>query len=226
MTTTSSSAHLDEKGTASRVLPRAAAALLAPLAAAALALAPSPALAHDVLTDSSPEDGQTLETVPEEVVLTFNNAPMEGGSGSAVVVTGPDGETTYEDGELSFDGTDVSVALSPLDEAGEYTIGFRVVSSDGHPIQDSLTFTVTEEAVAAAAPEPEAGESEAPAAEEADEPAGEPAAEEVSAEEADEGGVSPVALAVVAVVAIAGIGAVVLVLVRMRNRQGGGADRK
>ncbi|GAA1450217.1 copper resistance CopC family protein [Nocardiopsis tropica] len=226
MTTTSSSAPLDEKGTASRVLPRAAAALLAPLAAAALALAPSPALAHDVLTDSSPEDGQTLETVPEEVVLTFNNAPMEGGSGSAVVVTGPDGETTYEDGELSFDGTDVSVALSPLDEAGEYTIGFRVVSSDGHPIQDSLTFTVTEEAVAAAAPEPEAGESEAPAAEEADEPAGEPAAEEVSAEEADEGGVSPVALAVVAVVAIAGIGAVVLVLVRMRNRQGGGADRK
>ncbi|WP_433698512.1 copper resistance CopC family protein [Nocardiopsis sp. CA-288880] len=227
MTTTSSSAPLDETGTASRVLPRAAAALLAPLAAAALALAPSPALAHDVLTDSSPEDGQTLETVPEEVVLTFNNAPMEGGSGSAVVVTGPDGETTYEDGELAFDGTDVSVALSPLDEAGEYTIGFRVVSSDGHPIQDSLTFTVTEEAVAAAAPEPEpeAGESEAPAAEEADEPAGEPAAEEVSAEEADEGGVSPVALAVVAVVAIAGIGAVVLVLVRMRNRPGG-ADRK
>ncbi|MFJ9557130.1 copper resistance protein CopC [Nocardiopsis sp. NPDC101807] len=224
--TTTSSTPVAGTGAASRVLPRAAAALLAPLAAAALALAPSPALAHDVLTDSSPEDGQTLETVPEEVVLTFNNAPMEGGSGSAVVVTGPDGETTYEDGELSFDGTDVSVALSPLDEAGEYTIGFRVVSSDGHPIQDSLTFTVTEEAAAAAAPEPEAGESEAPAAEEADEPAEEPAAEEVSAEEADEGGVSPVALAVVAVVAIAGIGAVVLVLVRTRNRPGGGADQK
>jgi len=222
--TTTSSTPVHATGAAPRLLPRAAAALLAPLAAVALALAPSPALAHDVLTGSSPEDGETLETVPEEVVLTFNNAPMEGGSGSAVVVTGPDGETTYEDGELTFDGVDVSVALSPLDQAGEYTIGFRVVSSDGHPIQESLAFTVTEEAVAAAAPEPEEGGSESPAAEEADEPAEEPAAEEASAEETDEGGVSLTALAVVAVVAVAGIGAVVLVLARMRNRPGG--DRK
>jgi len=196
------------------MFPRAATALLAPLAAAALALAPSPALAHDVLTGSSPEDGETLETVPEEVVLTFNNAPMEGGSGSAVVVTGPDGETTYEDGELTFDDVDVSVALSPLDQAGEYTIGFRVVSSDGHPIQESLAFTVTEEAVAAAAPEPEAEESGPPSDEEADEPA----------EETDEGGVSLTALAVVAAVAVAGIGAVVLVISRMRNRPGGGGQ--
>ena len=75
MTTTTCAPH-HEAGTAPRPLARAAAALLAPLAAVALALAPSPALAHDVLTSSDPEDGATLETVPEEVVLTFNNAPM------------------------------------------------------------------------------------------------------------------------------------------------------
>ncbi|WP_435109609.1 copper resistance CopC family protein [Nocardiopsis synnemataformans] len=214
----------------SRALPRAAAAVLAPLAAAALALAPSPALAHDVLTGSNPEDGATLDTVPEEVVLSFNNSPMEGGSGSAVVVTGPDEETTYEEGDLAFDGTDVSVGLAPLDQAGEYTIGFRVVSSDGHPIQDTLTFSVTEEAVAAAAPEPEESETaQEPAGETAQEQAQEPS-DEVNADEAageeESGGVSPVALAVVAVVAVAGIAAVVLVAVRMRRRPGGDAGRK
>ncbi|WP_190394207.1 copper resistance CopC family protein [Nocardiopsis quinghaiensis] len=229
MTTDHSIPAHDDAGP-SRVLPRVAAALLAPLAAA-LVLAPSPALAHDALTGSSPEDGQTLDSVPEEVVLTFSNAPMEGGSGSAVVVTGPDEETTYEEGEPAFDGTDVSVGLSTLDQAGEYTIGFRVVSSDGHPIQDTLTFSVTEEAVAAAAPESVPEETAPDEAEEAgteEEAAGEPA-EEAPADEAPASeGVSPVALALLAVVAVGGIAAVVLVAVRMRKRPGagGGADQK
>lgn len=218
--TTTHRARVDEDTTPSRVLPRVAAALLTPLAAAALVLAPSPALAHDTLIESTPENGETLDAVPEEVVLTFSNSPMEGGSGSAIIVTGPDGETTYEEGDLTFDGTDVSVGLSPLDEAGEYTIGFRVVSSDGHPIQESLTFSVTEEAVAEAAPEPEPEESD-PAEESADEPA-EEAPEESSVEEADEGGVSPVALIVLAAVALGGIAAVVLVIVRMRSSSGSG----
>ncbi|WP_306370631.1 copper resistance CopC family protein [Nocardiopsis sp. CC223A] len=183
--------------------------------AAALVAAPAPALAHDVLTGSDPEDGATLDTVPEEVVLSFNNAPMEGGSGSAVVVTGPDGETTYEDGDLAFDGLDVSVGLLPLDEAGEYTIGFRVVSSDGHPIQDSLTFSVTEEAVAAAAPAEESAEPT--------EAAGEPTAEEspveVEASEAateDEGGL-PVGLIAIVAVGVIAIAAVAVVALRLRK---------
>lgn len=223
MTTTT---RTPDTAATSRTPARAAAAVLAPLAAAALALAPSPALAHDVLTGSNPEDGATLDTVPEEVVLSFNNSPMEGGSGSAVVVTGPDEETTYEEGDLTFDGTDVSVGLAPLDQAGEYTIGFRVVSSDGHPIQDTLTFSVTEEAVAAAAPEPEESETaQEPAAEPEQEPADEVNADE-AADEEESGGVSPVALAVVAVVAVAGIAAVVLVAVRMRKRPGGDAGQK
>ncbi|MDE3724413.1 copper resistance protein CopC [Nocardiopsis sp. N85] len=185
------------------------------LVAAALMAAPAPALAHDVLTGSNPKDGATLDTVPEEVVLSFNNEPMTGGSGSAVVVTGPDGETTYEDGEPAFDGLDVSVGLLPLEEAGEYTIGFRVVSSDGHPIQDSLTFTVTEEAVAAAAPEESAepgGVAEETAAESA--PAEEVEASEAAAEE--EGGL-PVGVIVLVVVGVIALAAIAIVAVRLRK---------
>lgn len=198
------------------------AALIVPFAAAGLLLAPSPALAHDVLIDSDPEDGATLDALPEEVVLTFNNSPLESGEGNAIVVTGPDGETTYEEGGLDFDGPDVSVGLAPLDEEGEYSIGYRVVSSDGHPIQDTLTFTVTEEAVAEAAPdeeeeadEEEAAEDEAAAEESIDES---PASAEDTA--ADEAGTSPIMVLAGVIAAIAAIGAVVLVIVRMRNRPG------
>lgn len=199
------------------------AALLAPFAAALL-LAPAPAFAHDVLIDSNPEDGAALDTVPEEVVLTFNNSPIAGGSGSAIVVTGPDGAENQE-GELEFDGTDVSVGLAPLGEAGEYGIAYRVVSSDGHPIQDTLTFSVSEEAIAAAAPEepeedPAAAEEEAPA-EEAETTDGPLESAENTA--AEESGTSPLMVLAGVVAAVAALGAIVLVAVRLRNRPGAGS---
>ncbi|MEU3017359.1 copper resistance CopC family protein [Nocardiopsis sp. NPDC007018] len=198
------------------------AALLAPFAAALL-LAPAPAFAHDVLIASDPEDGATLDAAPEEVTLTFNNAPMAGGSGSAIVVTAPDGSEVQE-GELTFDGTDVSVGLAPLTEAGDYGISFRVVSSDGHPIQEGLAFSLSEEAVEAAAPEPtedEAAGTEDEAAEEAPEDTADAtAAEDTAADE--QGGTSPLLVLAGVVVAVAAIGAVVLVIVRGRNRPGSG----
>ncbi|WP_017603960.1 copper resistance CopC family protein [Nocardiopsis alkaliphila] len=194
------------------------ATLITPLAAAALLLAPSPALAHDVLIASDPEDGATLETVPEEVLLTFNNSPAEGGGGSAIVVTGPDGETQYEDGELTFDGPNVSVDLAPLDEAGEYDISYRVVSSDGHPIQDTLTFTVTEEAITAAAPEEPVEEEEEPT--ETEQPAEEVEESPAAAEEpaAESGSGTMLLLGGVATLAV--IGLIVILVVRMRKRPG------
>src|SRR5699024_12180429 len=103
---------------------RAAVFALASLTTAALVLAPTPASAHDVLISSSPEEGQTLEELPEEVVLTFNNTPLENDDGNAVVVTGPDGESTYEEAELTSDGTDVLVQLPTLDEAGQDSVDY------------------------------------------------------------------------------------------------------
>lgn len=190
---------------------RAAALALAPFTAAALVLVPSPALAHDVLTDSTPEDGETLDTAPEEVVLTFNNAPLETGDGNAISVTGPDEETTYETGDLAFDGNDVTTDLEPLDQAGDYTIGYRIVSSDGHPIQETLTFSVPEEAVADAASEEDA-ETDDAAAEGAED------ADEEDAEAADdEDGISGMTVGIIIAVAVVALGAVILVAARVRK---------
>lgn len=176
-------------------------------------LAPSPALAHDVLTSSTPEDGQTLDAAPEEVVLTFNNEPLETGEGNAISVTGPDEETTYETGDLVFDGNDVSTELEPLDQAGDYTIGFRVVSSDGHPIQESLSFTLPEEAVADSAPEEESEAGDAAA----EEDTGEAAEDSATDEAADEGGISGMTVGIIIAVAVVVLAAVILVAVRVRK---------
>ncbi|MFV2196239.1 copper resistance CopC family protein [Nocardiopsis sp. LOL_012] len=198
-----------------RLTATAAAAVLA------LAMAPSPALAHDALIDSSPEDGATLDAVPEEVVLTFNNEPLANGSASTVVVTGPDERTYTAEAPLDFDGTDVTAELLPLDQAGDYTVAFRIVSSDGHPIQDTLEFTLTEEAVASTAEEvpAEADGRETAAAEEPAEGTSAAEADETATTEEDGGGVSPLVAGLIVFGVVLCFGGVIN-LVRRRLKRG------
>ncbi|WP_435080901.1 copper resistance CopC family protein [Clavibacter michiganensis] len=156
--------------TGRRPLRRLAAAVAgAALATGALALAglaqgsgPDGALsasAHNYLVSSSPAAGSTIDAPPSEVTLTFNDvildlaaagggggdastgsAPASGGS-SVVQVTGPDGQGThFETGCATDSGRTVSVPVA-LGGSGQYTVTWRVVSADGHPVSDSIAFT-------------------------------------------------------------------------------------
>jgi methionine-rich copper-binding protein CopC len=110
------------------------------LAGLALLLGTLPASAHTRLESSDPADGASLDTAPQTVTLTFNEAiPAEF---SAITVIGPDG-VAYQTGPVSADGGRVSTAVSPLGPAGRYEIGYRVVSDDGHPVTGSVSFTLT-----------------------------------------------------------------------------------
>lgn len=57
-------------------------------------------------------------------------------------MTGPDG-IGYTRGEPAAQGRDLSIDLNPLGPAGTYTVAFRVVSADGHPISGQYTFELT-----------------------------------------------------------------------------------
>jgi hypothetical protein len=72
------------------------------------------------------------------VVLTFDEAVSD--VGDAIVVTAPSG-ARVDDGPTQVQGARVSVGLRRLTEVGGYTVAFRVVSDDGHPVTDTLTFT-------------------------------------------------------------------------------------
>ena len=106
--------------------------------AAALAV-PAPAYAHSRLEGSAPAAGATLATAPTEITLTFNETVR--GRFSTVVVTGPDARG-YADGPVRVVDAVVHQPLHPV-RSGGYTVAWRVVSADGHPVQGSFGFTVT-----------------------------------------------------------------------------------
>jgi methionine-rich copper-binding protein CopC len=114
---------------------RAAASVL--VTAAAL-LPGAAAQAHDVIESASPADGSTVATVPASVVLTFDHTPIE--VGTEILVKDPTG-TNQADGPAKIVDTNVTQALKPGAPAGKYTVVWRVVSADSHPIEGTFTFT-------------------------------------------------------------------------------------
>lgn len=107
------------------------------VALTAAVVAAGPAAAHAALSGSTPADGSTIEVAPEQVTLTFNQDIRQ--DFHALSVLGPDG-TQWAQGEPRVQGRDLSVDLDRLGNAGQYKIGFRVVSADGHPIQGRIAF--------------------------------------------------------------------------------------
>mgnify|MGYP002653555973 CR=1 FL=1 len=117
---------------------RAATAILA-LAAmlATMVTLASPAAAHARLEASSPKDGSTLTATPPEVMLRFNE-PVKDGLNQVSVKSG---STDVTDGDLELAGNTVYQPLKTDIDAGDYTITYKVVSADGHPISGSVKFT-------------------------------------------------------------------------------------
>ncbi|MET9340966.1 copper resistance CopC family protein [Nonomuraea sp. NPDC003804] len=109
-------------------------ALLAVLVGAVLT-AP-PALAHDALKSSTPKKNATVATL-EQVELEFTSTPKL----PFVIVRADDG-AEMQAGKPEIDGKVVRQRLKGVLPDGGYTIAFRVVSSDGHPIEGEIPFAV------------------------------------------------------------------------------------
>lgn len=196
--------------------PRPALGLALAAAVAALltvALAP-PAMAHPRLVESTPAKGASAESVTE-VKLVFN----EKINVAEVVVKDAEGET-FQEGDAERSGTTVTQKLSGELPAGTYTVAYRVVGVDGHPIQqDDITFT----AAGGAAPMPSAGgvgaEEQTGDAATSDEEPLEIDQKQVAAQEDSGGGTLTWVLIVAGLLVVAGIGVGFV----LRSRRGQGA---
>ncbi|MGV8966506.1 MAG: copper resistance CopC family protein [Cellulomonas sp.] len=100
----------------------------------------APASAHSQLVSATPASGAELEASPGLVTLTFNEPVRD--KYSVVQVTGPEGGS-WQVGGLTQVGSTISQELGPLGPAGVYTVDWRVVSADGHPVVGTFTFTLT-----------------------------------------------------------------------------------
>ncbi|WP_284975831.1 copper resistance CopC family protein [Arthrobacter sp. efr-133-TYG-104] len=116
------------------------AAVVAALAfAGALLFSAAPASAHDVAESTAPADGATVAGVPASVSITFNNPPLAIGSG----VTVSEGGQNWADGAVEIIDNQAVQKLRSGAPAGKYTVVWRVVSSDSHPIEGTFSFTAT-----------------------------------------------------------------------------------
>ncbi|TKK83857.1 copper resistance protein CopC [Herbidospora galbida] len=104
---------------------------------AALLLPSAPAAAHTSLRSSDPAENTRVTALPR-VTLEFSESVRF----PAVVLTGPDGER-YENGKPRVDGRKVLQDVGPASAlpSGAYTIAYRVVSRDGHPVEGEIPFT-------------------------------------------------------------------------------------
>lgn len=98
----------------------------------------TPAAAHNSLTGSDPRDGARLAAAPKRIELRFLATPAP--ATTKITVTGPDGASGTA-GSPTFAGNRVSVPFAP-GAAGVYVIGYRVGSTDGHPVTGEIRFTL------------------------------------------------------------------------------------
>jgi methionine-rich copper-binding protein CopC len=98
------------------------------------------ASAHDEVIDQFPTPGSQVEAGLIDIRLDFSNELLDIGNGAEIVVTAPDGSFAPATC-AALNGT-LATAQTDLDQAGTYTVAWRVVSSDGHPIEGSYNFEI------------------------------------------------------------------------------------
>lgn len=103
----------------------------------AIVFVPSAATAHSNRVETTPEQGATLETLPAEATLTFNETPKN----VDVVLASPDREVSQLAPVVI--GQTIKVRLPTAGPRGAYTLSYRVVSADGHPVSGTVAFRVT-----------------------------------------------------------------------------------
>jgi hypothetical protein len=142
---------------------RAAAVLAAALTAVLVTTAP--AEAHTTLTSSDPKKGATV-TSPRQIRLTFGDPVRFTG---VVVLDAKGGH--HESGKSHAVDNHVTEQVAGVLVPGVYTVGWRVVAPDGHPVTGEYTFTVkggggaASPAPSSSAAAPSAGPATTPAAE-------------------------------------------------------------
>ncbi|MER5335506.1 copper resistance CopC family protein [Micromonospora sp. NPDC002717] len=104
-----------------------------------LALPAAPAAAHNSLTGSDPRNGARVAEAPTRIELRFLAKPDPGTT--KITVTGPD-NVAASGGPPTFSGSRVSIPFTP-GRAGLYVVGYRLASSDGHPVSGEVRFTLT-----------------------------------------------------------------------------------
>ncbi len=173
---------------------------------------PTVAQAHSDLLSSDPADGATLDSPPASVSFTFNEDLLP--DFVRLIATNPAGVT----GDLpisAVEGPTVTAAW-PASEGGEWSVNYRVVSQDGHPIEGGITFSYDGPAPTSSGPLPTSASPDPTTARPttADPTSATPSPTVSPAADTTSSGIGGWAIAGIAVVLLAVVGAVLAVVMR------------
>jgi copper transport protein len=121
------------------------------LVAAGLWAGAGVAAAHAVLLSTTPARDSVLPTLPGQVSLTFGESVVL--PPNALRVFAPDGGEV-DDGHPVHpggSGATVGIGLRPGSAQGSYTVAWRVISADTHPVSGAFIFSVGQVSATAAA---------------------------------------------------------------------------
>ena len=173
------------------------------------------AAAHTQFLGSDPQEGSVLQELPAEVTFEYSDAVSPEFVVAAVAAPGEEPAEVPAEAEGSVVRIPVAGAATPTD--GQWQVVVRVVSTDGHPVEHTLTFELT----GAAGAGPPTGPPTAPSVPgtPAAEPSPVPSAAEPGTTSADPlaqagAGAGPLGAVLVGLVAVAGVAAVVVHLRR------------
>ncbi|XEC93483.1 copper resistance protein CopC [Paenibacillus tarimensis] len=96
--------------------------------------------AHAAAERFVPQPGERMDTAPEKAEITFNEA-IETGIGGLQVLDSQSKSVTDAAYVISQNRRTITLPLPRLAE-GVYTVAYRIISEDGHPVSGSYTFIV------------------------------------------------------------------------------------
>ena len=119
--------------------------LCALLSAAFLLIFSAPfASAHGEIVSSFPEQYSNATPIPSQVWIQFdgNLQTLDGQAINTIDVIDSTG-LTVSYGDPIIEGGKISTKLSGQSAAGVFTVNYRIVSEDGHPVEGSYTFNAS-----------------------------------------------------------------------------------
>jgi methionine-rich copper-binding protein CopC len=95
--------------------------------------------AHAQLLVSNPRIGATLYKAPTAVVLTFDDELIDLAGGNEIVVLDPK-KHQVQNGLTQLNGATLKTPLKKVKLYGKYTVIYKVMSFDGHPVTSKFVF--------------------------------------------------------------------------------------
>lgn len=102
------------------------------------------ASAHGEIVSTFPEQYSNATPIPTEVWIQFdgNLQTLDGQAINTIDVVDSTG-LTVSFGDPIIDGGKISTKLSGQSAPGVFTVNYRIVSEDGHPVEGSYTFNAS-----------------------------------------------------------------------------------